>query len=357
MIVFNITMMLIKTDDPSPNTLMLYNMVRTCPLPAPTPHPASNPSPSPPPPRPPPSRHLSSGQHGLERAEPTPTPNPGTPNPTQINTCFSGVYSIEFFVKWQGLGWKQYIKEAWNKFDFLMICVQMVTGMSTSVAIFMGMEAPSFNLSYLKALRALRLGKYSKSFRLLLATLKFGFPALCNIVLLLYIVLYVFAMLGMVLFGGMTVDGPGANSGISRHANFDSVAKSLQTVLRLSTGDSWSGFYLDAQNVRFPVKGELFYDPACVDRDTPDLPRTPVGGDCMRVAEKGILAVNEDYVHAWFVLFMFVSLILISVFIAIILNYYGILSGLSFTEIEVEDFSRAWIHFDPDNTAYIPVWR
>ena len=170
--------------------------------------------------------------------------------------------------------------------------------------------------------------------------------------------LYVFAMLGMVLFGGMTVDGPGANSGISRHANFDSVAMSLQTVFRLATGDSWSGFYLDAQNVRFPVKGELFYDPACVDRDTPDLlVRTPVGGDCMRVAEKGILAVNEDYVHAWFVLFMFVSLILISVFIAIILNYYGILSGLSFTEIEVEDFSRAWIHFDPDNTAYIPVWR
>ena len=140
--------------------------------------------------------------------------------------------------------------------------------------------------------------------------------------------------------------------------------------------------------MRFPVAGELFYDPACVDRDTPDLQvRTPVGGGCMRVAEKSILAVNEDYVHAWFVFFMcvsliltltftltftlalalalaltltlsrFVSLILISVFIAIILNYYGILSGLSFTEIEVEDFSRAWIHFDPDNTAYIPVWR
>ena len=110
--------------------------------------------------------------------------------------------------------------------------------------------------------------------------------------------------------------------------------------------------------MRFPVTGELVYDPACVDRDTPDLlERTPVGGDCMRVATQDILAVNEEYVHAWFVLFMFVSLILISVFIAIILNYYGILSGLSFTEIEVEDFSRAWIHFDPDNTAYIPVWR
>ena len=83
----------------------------------------------------------------------------------------------------------------------------------------------------LKALRSLRLGKYSKSFRLLLATLKFGFPALCNIVLLLYIVLYVFAMLGMVLFGGMTVaDEATASSGISKHANFNSVAMSMQTV-------------------------------------------------------------------------------------------------------------------------------
>ena len=118
--------------------------------------------------------------------------------------------------------------------------------------------------------------------------------------------------------------------------------------------------------MRFPKEGKPFYDPECVDRDllamNPDIElekkiRTPVGGGCMRVAKETILAVNEDYVHAWFVLFMFVSLILISVFIAIILNYYGILSGLSFTEIEVEDFSRAWIHFDPDNTAYIPVWR
>jgi len=148
--------------------------------------------------------------------------------------------------------------------------------------------------------------------------------------------------------------------------------------------------------VRFPEADKPFYDPECVDRDllaaNPDIElelklRTPVGGGCMRVAQNSILPVNEDYVHAWFVLFMFVSLILtltltltltlalalalalaltltrfvslilISVFIAIILNYYGILSGLSTTEIEVEDFSYAWIHFDPDNTAYIPVWR
>ena len=113
-----------------------------------------------------------------------------------VNTVFSGVYSIEFIVKWQGLGWKQYIKDTWNKFDFIMVCLQMITGVSTSAAYFLGLEVPALNVSFLKALRSLRLGKYSKSFRLLLATLKFGFPALCNIVLLLYIVLYVFAMLG-----------------------------------------------------------------------------------------------------------------------------------------------------------------
>ena len=77
-----------------------------------------------------------------------------------------------------------------------MVCLQMITGVSTSAAYFLGLEVPALNVSFLKALRSLRLGKYSKSFRLLLATLKFGFPALCNIVLLLYIVLYVFAMLG-----------------------------------------------------------------------------------------------------------------------------------------------------------------
>merc|ERR1740130_231958 len=238
-----------------------------------------------------------------------------------VNTVFSGVYSIEFIIKWQGLGWKQYIKEAWNKFDFIMVCMQMITGVSTSAAYFMGVEAPALNVSFLKALRSLRLGKYSKSFRLLLATLKFGFPALCNIVLLLYIVLYVFAMLGMVLFGGMTVDGDDpltgvstASSGVSKHANFNSVYMSMQTVFRLATGDSWSGFYLDAQNVRFPVAG--------------------VDG-----ADVTILPASEHYVHAWFIMFMFVSLVIISVFIAIkLIKPAGLFNkAIELTEEEVEE--------------------
>ena len=50
--------------------------------------------------------------------------------------------------------------------------------------------------------------------------------------------------------------------------------------------------------------------------------RFPVAG--VDGSEVTILAVDEHYVHAWFIIFMFVSLVIISVFIAIILNYYGI---------------------------------
>ena len=32
-------------------------------------------------------------------------------------------------------------------------------------------------------------------------------------------------------------------------------------------------------------------------------------------------------------------------------------TDLTITEMESGDFSIAWIKFDPDNTAYIPVWR
>ena len=123
---------------------------------------------------------------------------------------------------------------------------------------------------------------------------------------------------------------------------------------RLLIGSLGSGL----RRLRFPVEGEYFYDPSCMDNNTlPMVARTPVGGGCMVLAQKSILAVDEDYVHAWFVLFMFVSLIIISVFIAIILNYYGIQTDLTYTEMEAADFSLAWIKFDPDNTAYIPVWR
>jgi hypothetical protein len=143
--------------------------------------------------------------------------------------------------------------------------------------------------------------------------------------MVLFIVMYIFAMLGMTLFGGIEWEDGAA---ISKHANFDTAWMSMQTVFRLATGDSWSGFYLDA-------------DAAAEDGRYIDY----------------VVPVNARYVHAYIVIFMFASLILVSVFIAIVLEYYAIQSALVISEMEVNVFSRIWSRYDPMNTSFIPVWR
>jgi hypothetical protein len=242
-----------------------------------------------------------------------------------LNMFFTAIYTIEFCVKIFGLGRAQYMRDGWNLFDAVLILLQGASFTAWAITYFLGIYFPQISLSSLKAFRALRLGRYSRSVRMLTLTLKFGAPALLNITLVLFIMLYIFAMLGMTLFGGILwSDG----ASISKHANFDTVWMSLQTVFRLATGDSWSGFYLDAE----------------------------------AAAEEGryrdyVVPVDSRYVHAYIVIFMFVSLILVSVFIAVILEYYAIQSALVISEVEVNIFAQKWAKYDPSNTAYLPVWR
>ncbi len=233
----------------------------------------------------------------------------------------TGIYYIEFVVKWFGLGKRQYLMDKWNWFDLTLVVLGTVFSVIPSVLLYLGLFNFTLNTGYLKALRLFRLGKYSRSIRLLVATLSFGAPALMNITLVLWVVLYIFAMIGMVLFGGMVHSGSCA---VSKHANFDNAYMSVQTIFRLATGDSWSCFYLDAMNNNYP---------------------------------EWIIAPGESWVHAFFVIFMFTSLIFISIFIAIILEYYGIQTALVISELERSTFSEEWIKYDPENTAFMPVFQ
>ena len=79
----------------------------------------------------------------------------------------------------------------------------------------------------------MRLGRYLRSVRLVLNTLLFALPALGNITLLMYIVMYVFAMIGMTLFAGMLYSG---NCAVSKHANFDEIYLSILSLYRFATG-------------------------------------------------------------------------------------------------------------------------
>lgn len=72
--------------------------------------------------------------------------------------------------------------------------------------------------------------------RTLLNTLQFSLPALLNVLLLMVLILYIYALLGVILFKELPV-GHGA---INDRANFSNLLISMLTTLRVVTGDGWS---------------------------------------------------------------------------------------------------------------------
>ena len=60
-------------------------------------------------------------------------------------------------------------------------------------------------------------------------------------------------------------------------------------------------------------------------------------------------------VHVYFLIFMLVSLMMITVFMAILLQYYDIQQQLIVSSAEVRQYAEIWATFDPDGTDYMPV--
>jgi len=74
----------------------------------------------------------------------------------------------------------------------------------------------------------------------LLTTIVYSLPAVANVVALMALITYIYAMLGMEFFGGMPL-GVGPFGNLNEHANFDSFDRAVVTLFRMTTGESWNG--------------------------------------------------------------------------------------------------------------------
>ena len=126
----------------------------------------------------------------------------------------------------------------------------------------------------------------------------------------------------MAFLGTVQYDYNGA--GFSRHANFETAFRAISTLVRMSTGDSWTALLADAvHNPHVPGV-------------TPPLPFTN---------------------YFFFVFYMgFMGWVLVSIFVAIVLEYFNDSNaeeGVSIKYDDIESFQRKWLEFDVKNSSYI----
>lgn len=164
-----------------------------------------------------------------------------------LNITFSVIFCLEAVVKIIALTPKHYFSKAWNKFDFMVVCTSMID-----------IILSSFNLQQLRLLRIgpqlirilrvlrvsrfIRIAKSMKNLQNQIFTLIYSLPAVLNVLSLLVLVLFIYAILGSFLFGNVT-----SGEVINEWFNFKNFGMSILTLIRIATGEDWNSFMYDCE--------------------------------------------------------------------------------------------------------------
>lgn len=147
----------------------------------------------------------------------------------RLNQIFIAIFSTECLLKIFALRY-YYFKEPWNLFDFVVVILSLA-GLVLSDLISKYFVSPTLLrvVRVAKVGRVLRLVKGAKGIRTLLFALAMSLPALFNICLLLFLVMFIFAIFGMSFF--MNVDSHG---GLDDDYNFRTFGQSMILLFMVS---------------------------------------------------------------------------------------------------------------------------
>uniref|UniRef100_A0A671DZM8 Sodium channel protein n=1 Tax=Rhinolophus ferrumequinum TaxID=59479 RepID=A0A671DZM8_RHIFE len=248
-----------------------------------------------------------------------------------INVVFIILFTGECVLKLMSLR-HYYFTVGWNIFDFVVVILSIV-GMFLAELIEKYFVSPTlFRVIRLARIgRILRLIKGAKGIRTLLFALMMSLPALFNIGLLLFLVMFIYAIFGMSNFAYVKKE-----AGINDMFNFETFGNSMICLFQITTSAGWDGLLAPILN-----SGPPDCDPEI------EHPGSSVKGDC------GNPSVGIFY----FVSYIIISfLVVVNMYIAVILENFSVATEESTEPLSEDDFEmfyEVWEKFDPDATQFI----
>ncbi|CAG7833557.1 unnamed protein product [Allacma fusca] len=249
-----------------------------------------------------------------------------------FNSFFTTIYGLEAIVKIIGLR-QYYFTVPWNLFDFVLVIASIVD-LAVGDLLGDGFPIPPTMLRIVRVFRigrVLRLIKAAKGIRKLLFALIVSLPALFNIGALLALITFIYAILGMALFGRIA-----KNTAIDDVFNFETFMRSCLMLLRIMTAAGWNDV-LGAMTNETPACG-TYRKIKCGQEGE---------GECANVG----LAI------LYMVSYLIISyLIVINMYIAIILENFVEANReeeVGIVEDDLEMFYVRWSRYDPQATQFI----
>ncbi|XP_066996688.2 muscle calcium channel subunit alpha-1 isoform X2 [Anabrus simplex] len=234
-----------------------------------------------------------------------------------LNIIFTSVFAMEFVFKLAAFRFKNYFGDAWNVFDFIIVLGSFID------IVYDEPGSGMISINFFRLFRVMRLVKLlsrGEGIRTLLWTFIKSFQALPYVALLIVMLFFIYAVIGMQLFGKIALD---EDSAIHRNNNFQTFPQAVLVLFRSATGEAWQEIML-----------------ACISNVACD-PKSDEEGD----------VCGSDIAFIYFISFyVLCSFLIINLFVAVIMDNFDYLTRdwSILGPHHLDEFIRLWSEYDPD---------
>lgn len=130
-----------------------------------------------------------------------------------VNIAFTVVYTIEMIIKLVAFK-RLYFKDNWNNFDFLIVAFAWI-GFFAEIVFNIKVGPLTTVVRAFRILRVLKIIRKARNLQKILDTFLLAIPELANVGALLFLFLFLFAVLGVFLFSEIRLQ-----EALNEHANF-----------------------------------------------------------------------------------------------------------------------------------------
>ncbi|XP_029428833.1 voltage-dependent L-type calcium channel subunit alpha-1S [Rhinatrema bivittatum] len=261
-----------------------------------------------------------------------------------LNVTFTVLFTIEMILKLMAFKAKGYFGDPWNVFDFLIVVGSIIdvilseidTLLASSGGLYClsGGCSPSadpedtarISITFFRLFRVMRLVKLlsrGEGVRTLLWTFIKSFQALPYVALLIVMLFFIYAVIGMQVFGKIAmVDG----TQINRNNNFQTFPQAVLVLFRCATGEAWQEILLACS-----------YGKLC-DPESDFVPGEEY-------------TCGAGFAYFYFISFyMLCAFLIINLFVAVIMDNFDYLTRdwSILGPHHLDEFKRIWAEYDPE---------
>ncbi|XP_062299119.1 voltage-dependent T-type calcium channel subunit alpha-1G [Scomber scombrus] len=164
------------------------------------------------------------------------------------NYIFTLIFVLESVFKLVAFGFRRFFKDKWNQLDLAIVLLSIMGITLEEIEVNASLPINPTIIRIMRVLRiarVLKLLKMAVGMRALLDTVMQALPQVGNLGLLFMLLFFIFAALGVELFGDLICDERHPCEGLGRYATFRNFGMAFLLLFRVSTGDNWNGIMKD----------------------------------------------------------------------------------------------------------------